>query len=158
MAFKMNPKSPALMKAMGYASPAKQTKEGGSISNTQGSDSSELTKKGATKPLTALQQAQQEANSAQMNNKVAQIKRNTAGTNKETARLKKRTARNNSGTERKTKNAAKTQARVDERKKSGKTRVGKVLTKIKKVVSPAKLDPATIMMVANAAKELKKKK
>jgi len=147
----MNPKSPVLMKAMGYASPAKQSVQG-----------TNQTIQAVGKPegpaLTALEQAQQEADAAQMNRKVAQIKRNTAGTNKETARLKKRTARNNSGTERKTKNAAKTQARVDERKKSGKTRVGKVLTKIKKVVSPAKLDPATIMMVANAAKELKKKK
>jgi len=154
MAFKMTPKSPVLMATgkfgsptknmnKGYgpaktSSPAKQTKEGESISNTRGSDSSELTKKGATKPLTALQQAQKEANAAQMNNKVAQIKRNTAGTKKENARLRKRTARDNSGAERKNKNAAKTQARVDEREKSGKTRVGKVVAKIKKAVSPAK--------------------
>ena len=138
MAFKMAPKSPVLMATGRFGSPAKQTKEGGSISNTQGNDSSELTKKGATKPLTALQQAQKDAAAAQVSNQVANIVRNTAGTNKETAKLKKKTARANSGAERKTKNAAKTQARVDERKKSGKTRVGKVVDKIKNAISPAK--------------------
>jgi len=138
MAFKMTPKSPVLLATGRFGSPAKQTKEGGSISNTQGSDSGELTKKGATKPLTALQRAQQEAAAAQVSNQVANIQRNTSGTKKETARLKKRTARNNSATERKEKNAKKTQARVDERKKSGKTRVGKVVAEIKKAVSPAK--------------------
>ena len=154
MAFKMAPKSPVLMATgkfgspaknmnKGYgpaktSSPAKQTKEGGSISDTRGSNSSELTKKGATKTITALQQAQQEADAAQMNNKVAQIRRNTAGTKKETARLGKRTARDNSGAQRKNKNAINTQKRVDEREKSGKTRVGKVVAKIKKAVSPAK--------------------
>ena len=116
--------SPAKNMNKGYgpaktSSPAKQTKEG-------------------TKPLTALQQARKDAAAAQVSNQVANIVRNTAGTNKETAKLKRKTARDNSGAERKTKNAAKTQARVDERKKSGKTRVGKVIDKIKEAVSPAK--------------------
>jgi hypothetical protein len=137
MAFKMAPKSPVLMATGKFGSPAKQTKEGGSI-KSENKEGSELTKKGATKPLTALQQAQKDAAAAQVSNQVANIQRNTSGTKKETAKLKKKTARNNSATERKTKNAAKTQARVDERKKSGKTRVGKVVAKIKKAVSPAK--------------------
>ena len=145
MAFKMNPKSPLLMKAMGV-SPAKQ-----SVQGTNQTIQAEGKPEGPA--LTALQQAQQEANAAQMNNKVAQIRRNTSGTNKETARLKKRTARNNSGTERKTKNAEKTQNRVNERKESGQTRVGKVLSKIKKAVSPAK---QTAKQKANLPKEIVK--
>lgn len=128
--------SPAKNMNKGYgpaktSSPAKQTMQGTN-------QTIEAKGKPEGPALTALQQAQQEANSAQLDNKVAQIRRNTAGTKKENARLGKRTARDNSGTERKTKNAAKTQARVDEREKSGKTRVGKVVAKIKKAVSPAK--------------------
>jgi len=131
MAFKMAPKSPVLMKAMGYASPAKQSVKGTN-------QTIEAVGKPEGPALTALQQAQQDADAAQVSNQVANIVRNTSGTNKETARLKKRTARNNSATERKTKNAEKTQARVDEREKSGKTRVGKVVAKIKEAGSPAK--------------------
>jgi|TARA_B110000879_G_scaffold98189_1_gene133569 hypothetical protein len=147
MAFKMAPKSPVLMVTGKFGSPAKNMNKGYGPAKT--SSPAKQTKQGTNqtieakgKPkgpaLTALQQAQQEANAAQMNNKVANIQRNTSGTKKETARLKKRTARNNSATERKTKNAKKTQARVDERVESGKTRVGKVVDKIKKAVSPAK--------------------
>lgn len=119
------------MKAMGYASPAKQSVEGTN-------QTIEARGKPEGPALTALQQAQKDADAAQVSNQVANIVRNTSGTNKETARLKKRTARNNSATERKTKNAEKTQNRVDEREKSGKTRVGKVVDKIKKAASPAK--------------------
>lgn len=114
-----------------FGSPAKQTKKGTN-------QTIEAVGKPKGPALTALQQAQKDADAAQVSNQVANIVRNTSGTNKETARLKKRTARNNSGTNRKTKNAAKTQARVDEREKSGKTRVGKVVDKIKNAISPAK--------------------
>ena len=149
MAFKMNPKSPLLMKAMGYASPAKQ-----SVQGTNQTIQAEGKPEGPA--LTALEQAQQEANAAQMNRKVAQIKRNTAGTNKETARLGKRTARDNSATERKTKNAKKTQERVNERERSGKTRVGKVVAKIKEAISPAK--QANVKAMSQPKKKTSKSK
>tara|TARA_R110002073_G_scaffold16051_2_gene62333 strand:+ start:2067 stop:2963 length:897 start_codon:yes stop_codon:yes gene_type:complete len=149
MAFKMNPKSPLLMKAMGHASPAKQ-----SVQGTNQTIQAEGKPEGPA--LTALEQAQQEANAAQMNRKVAQIKRNTAGTNKETARLGKRTARDNSATERKTKNAKKTQERVNERERSGKTRVGKVVAKIKEAISPAK--QANVKAMSQPKKKTSKSK
>tara|TARA_R110002074_G_scaffold102186_2_gene220805 strand:- start:73 stop:972 length:900 start_codon:yes stop_codon:yes gene_type:complete len=149
MAFKMNPKSPLLMKAMGHASPAKQ-----SVQGTSQTIQAEGKPEGPA--LTALEQAQQEANAAQMNRKVAQIKRNTAGTNKETARLGKRTARDNSATERKTKNAKKTQERVNERERSGKTRVGKVVAKIKEAISPAK--QANVKAMSQPKKKTSKSK
>lgn len=137
------------MKAMGHASPAKQ-----SVQGTNQTIQAEGKPEGPA--LTALEQAQQEANAAQMNRKVAQIKRNTAGTNKETARLGKRTARDNSATERKTKNAKKTQERVNERERSGKTRVGKVVAKIKEAISPAK--QANVKAMSQPKKKTSKSK
>ena len=137
------------MKAMGHASPAKQ-----SVQGTSQTIQAEGKPEGPA--LTALEQAQQEANAAQMNRKVAQIKRNTAGTNKETARLGKRTARDNSATERKTKNAKKTQERVNERERSGKTRVGKVVAKIKEAISPAK--QANVKAMSQPKKKTSKSK
>ena len=147
MAFKMTPKSPVLMATGKFGSPAKNMNKGYGPAKTsspakQSVQGTNQTIQAEGKPegpaLTALQQAQQDADAAQVSNQVANIVRNTSGTNKETARLKKRTARNNSATERKTKNAKKTQERVNEREKSGKTRVGKVVAKIKEAVSPAK--------------------
>ena len=163
MAFKMAPKSPVLMATGKFGSPAKNMNKGygpaktsspakqtkvtgtgqtieakGKLDNTGYSDYESPKAKPEGPALTALQQAQKDADAAQVSNQVANIVRNTSGTNKETARLKKRTARDNSAAERKTKNAKKTQARVDERVESGKTRVGKVVDKIKKAVSPAK--------------------
>jgi hypothetical protein len=149
MAFKMAPKSPVLMATGKFGSPAKQTKQGTN-------QTIEAKGKPEGPALTALQQAQQEANSAQLDNKVAQIRRNTAGTKKENARLRKRTARDNSGAERKNKNAEKTQNRVDEREESGKTRVGKVVDKIKKAVSPAKQSTRTTRLKNKEAKETNK--
>ena len=164
MAFKMAPKSPVLMATGKFGSPAKNMNKGyGPAKTSSPAKQTKAAETGQTigraarnisakvKPLTALQQAQKEADAAQVSNQVANIVRNTAGTNKETARLKKRTARDNSGAERKTRNAAKTQARVDERKKYRKTRVGKVVDKIKKVVSPAK---QTAKQKANLPKEI----
>ena len=57
---------------------------------------------------------------------------------------------------RKTKNAEKTQNRVNEREKSGKTRVGKIVAKIKKAVSPAKQSKRTTRLKNKEAKETNK--
>tara|TARA_R110000744_G_scaffold309347_1_gene417258 strand:+ start:54 stop:779 length:726 start_codon:yes stop_codon:yes gene_type:complete len=109
MAFKMAPKSPLLMKAMGHASPAKQSVQGTN-------QTVEAVGKPEGPALTALQQAQQEANAAQMNNKVAQIKRNTAGTNKASGKLEKKTARDNSKAERRAEKTKRLEQKIERRK------------------------------------------
>ena len=163
MAFKMNPTSPLLMKAMGIASPAKNMNKGDGPMET--SSPAKQTKQGTNQtitadsesqdvevPLTELQKAEAAASEARLNKKISNIRRNTSTVQKETARDRKRTARNNSATERKTKNAAKTQARVEKRKEDGKTRVGKVIAKVKNaLVSPTK---QTAKQKANLPKEI----
>jgi len=193
MAFKMNPKSPALMKAMGYASPAKQRSGGissernGGIKNiseemepvqgrgmkkelrrikkkkpstieaegvkVQGpkkgivdtlpkSNNSEKNKKDE-KALTAKEKALKALKDAQEDNEVSNIEKETSKVKKNSTKKRKQAKRKDSQAERRTEKIKKLDERIERRKKRR---------------SPAKLDPATIMMVANAAKELKKKK
>ena len=177
MAFKMNPKSPALMKAMGHASPAKQRSGGIRSEENRGiKDISEemepvqergmkkevrlIKKKKAPTPntedakketakevqqkvLTPKQKALQKLREAQGDNEVANIEKETSKVKKNSTKKRKQAKRKDSQAERRTEKAKRLEERIERRKARR---------------SPAKLDPATIMMVANAAKELKKKK
>lgn len=138
MAFKMNPKSPVLMATGKFESPAKNMNKGYGPAKTS-SPAKQLTDGTKKPPLTELEKAKAAAAEAELKKKISNIKRNTSTVQKETATDKKRTARNNSKTQRRTKNATKTQKRIDERNQSNKTRAGKVIAKVKKVlVSPVK--------------------
>ncbi len=122
------------------------------------------------KQLTPKQKALQKLRKAQGDNEVANIEKETSKVKKNSTKKRKQATRKDSQAERRTEKTKRLEARTERRKarRSPAKQTAKQKANLpKKVVdaiaakqgkSPAKLDPMTIMAVANMAKNLKKKK
>ena len=145
MAFKMAPKSPLLMKAMGYASPAKQTmKSGSSMTAAEkkamndksvfGPDGKNVAKppKGKSKSkydkspakqtaeekvLTPKEKALQKLQEANEDNEVSNIEKETSKVKKNSTKKRKQATRKDSQAERRTEKTKRLEERIERRKK-----------------------------------------
>ena len=141
MAFKMAPKSPVLMKAMGYSSPAKQ--RSGGISSEENMEPAQerrmnkelrlIKKKKAPTPsteaakeetakevkekvLTPKEKALQKLQEAQSDNEVSNIEKQTSKVKKNSTKKRKQAKRKESQAERRTEKTKRLEERIQRRK------------------------------------------
>ena len=109
MAFKMNPKSPLLMKAMGYASPAKQSVQGTS-------QTIEAVGKPEGPALTPREKALQKLQEANEDNEVSNIEKETSKVKKNSTKKRKQATRKDSQAERRTEKTKRLEERIERRR------------------------------------------